>query len=95
MTESRIDPLIKSLAATATGYAAVIDGVLDIRTAADNEKGAAINALSVLGVPLIILAMSCNDPECDYTLKMLAQVAKQRKRTVEIVTVKIEIEKGR
>lgn len=90
MTESRIDPLIKSLAATATGYAAVIDGVLDIRTVADNEKGAAINALSVLGVPMFVLAMLCQDPECDCTTKMLKGVAEQRKRKVEIVAVKIE-----
>lgn len=79
--------LAEALSTTATGYAAAIDGVLDIRTVTDNRRGAAINALCVIGLyPML----RCQDPECDCIVKMLPHITDR----IEIVSVSVETSKG-
>lgn len=56
---------------SATGYAAVIDGVLDVRTVADTKRGAVLNALGVCGIRMI---SNCNDPDCDCWIKALPRM---------------------
>lgn len=75
--------LTEAMATSATGYAAVIDGVLDIRTTSDNLKGATIYALRGLGYVILV---GCPDPECDCILRNLPPELKDR---IEIVAVSV------
>lgn len=64
--------LTASLATSAMGYAAVIDGVLNIRTVSEGEKAAALNAIYVLGYRI---ATTCVNPDCNCMVQALAQIA--------------------
>jgi hypothetical protein len=63
---------LKELMATsATGYGAVIDGILNIRTVTDTANAAAFNALYLSGVAVL---SNCNDPDCTCKLDVLARI---------------------
>jgi hypothetical protein len=74
--------LMEAMATSATGYAAVIDGVLDIRTVTVGPNGAAINALYTLGVGI---GMGCQDPLCDCLIEIIPRVTDR----IEIVAVSV------
>lgn len=72
------------MARTATGYAGVIDGVLDIRTVTDTRKGAAISSLLALGfMPVPI----CPDPDCDCLDRNLHKITDR----VTLVPVSVQL----
>jgi len=77
-------PLAHRLATTATGYGAVIGGILDVRTIMDSKNGAALNAIYATGRRVL---SNCTDPDCDCKLTLLAQL----EPSIRIVPVKIEV----
>lgn len=81
------DSLGLRLATTATGYGAVIDGVLDIRTVADTPSGAAMCALMAKGRRVI---SNCADPDCDCKVRLLADLYPE----IKIVPVSVEATHG-
>lgn len=82
-----IDNLKASLLTSAMGYAAVIDGVLNIRTVSESENAAALNAIYVLGYRL---ATTCVNHDCNCMVQALAQIAPGAR----IVPVKVEATHG-
>lgn len=72
------------LSSTADGYAAVIDGVLNIRTVADSRNGAAVNAAYLSGYAVL---RTCNDPGCDCLARLLQGV----RPDIKIVPVTVGI----
>lgn len=88
MSDAQLDiGLAARLATTATGYGAVIDGVLNIRTVTETANLAAFNALIVCGYGV---RTSCLDPDCDCKVRLLAQVLP----AVQIVPVAVEVRHG-
>lgn len=71
-TKARMADLAASLATSAMGYAAVIDGVLNIRTVSESENAAALNAIYALGYRL---STTCVNPDCNCMVQALAQIA--------------------
>jgi len=59
------------LATTATGYGAVIDGVLNIRTVSDTRNAAALNALFVREFRV---QTACFDTDCDCMVQLLTRL---------------------
>jgi hypothetical protein len=72
------------LATSATGYGAVIDGILDIRTVTEAPNGAALNALYVKGFRI---TSSCQDQDCNCMVKILARLAPD----VRLVAVSVQV----
>lgn len=84
---SAIDALTKSIATRATGYAAVINGALDMTTISDSRRLAAMKGLVIVGVhPLVVAHTDCQDPGCDCMEKWLEGAHRSR-----IVSVKVEV----
>jgi UDP-N-acetylglucosamine enolpyruvyl transferase len=81
------DPLTLRLATTATGYGAVINGVLDVRTVADTPNSAAMCAIMAQGRRVL---SNCADPDCDCKLRLLADMFPE----VKIVPVSVEATDG-
>lgn len=77
--------LTARLATSATGYAAVIGGVLNVRTVADSQKAAAMNAIYAMGHTVLA---PCPDPDCDCMVRLLAHHFPD----VRLVPVRIEAE---
>lgn len=73
------------MATTATGWAAVIDGVLNINTASHTKNAAALNALCVSGY---LIASNCNDPDCDCKVNLLGRLMPAAKLVQ--ITVKVD-----
>jgi hypothetical protein len=85
---SVIESLTKSIATTATGYAAIINGVLDMTTASDSRRAAAMKGLIIAGVhPLVVMHTDCQDPGCGCMEEWL----KDRYPDSRIVAVKVEV----
>lgn len=63
--------LTTALAASATGFGAVIDGVLNIRTVSETRNMAAFNALYMRG---FIVHRACQNPDCDCVVRMAARL---------------------
>ena len=77
-------PSLTDLMATScTGYGAVIDGVLDIRTVTETKNMAAVNALFMCGFGV---ATTCHDPDCDCKVKILEVM----RPDVNLVPVKVQ-----
>lgn len=76
--------LADRLATSATGFGAVIGGVLNVRTVADTKKATALNAIYAMGQ---VLMSVCQDPECDCTVRVLAHYFPE----VRIVPVTVEV----
>lgn len=77
--------LTARLATSATGYAAVIGGVLNVSTVADSQKAAALNAIYAMGHTVLA---PCPDPDCDCMVRILAHHFPD----VRLVPVRIEAE---
>lgn len=60
--------LANGLATTAEGYAAVIDGVLNVRTVTHSRNAAALNALHIRGYVFLTV---CGNPDCDCYVRAL------------------------
>lgn len=61
--------LAARLAASAHGWGAVIDGVLNIRTVTHTRNHAALNAIAIRGYTIL---GHCADPDCDCYVRFLA-----------------------
>lgn len=72
------------LATRATGWAAVISGIMDVRTISDGRNTAALNAMHVCGFGVM---MTCPDPDCDCMVTVLAQ----QRPDVKLVRVQVEV----
>jgi hypothetical protein len=84
---SAIDALAKSIATKATGYAAVINGALDVNTISVSRRLAAMKGLTIVGVhPLVVTHTDCQDPGCDCLEKWLGDAHGGR-----IVSIKVEV----
>lgn len=75
--------LAQRLASSATGYGAVIDGGLNIRTVGETANMAALNALLVTGIRV---SSTCRDPECDCIVRLAADL----RPSVKVVAVSVE-----
>jgi hypothetical protein len=85
---SAIDALTKSIATTATGYAAVINGALDAGTVSFTRQAAAAKGLAASGVPAFaVMMMTCDKEGCDCMVKAF----EARNAGGRIVPVKIEV----
>lgn len=73
------------LATTASGFGAIIDGVLNVRTVTDSRKGAALNTIYAMGHSLV---SSCVDPDCGCLEGTLADLFPD----VRIVAVNVEVD---
>lgn len=80
---SDLSALTERLATSSTGWGAVIDGVLDIRTVSDTARAVAVNAFAVSGVFAIT---PCDDPACDCLVKALEHM----RPNIKIIPVKVE-----
>jgi hypothetical protein len=75
--------LTHRLATSATGYGAIIDGILNICTVTDTANAAALNALYFRGFQV---QSTCRDRDCDCIVKTLARLAPD----VRIVPVSVQ-----
>ena len=57
------------LGKTATGFAVVRDGVLDVRTVTDDKRGAMLNGMMAAGY----MVQPCTKPECDCVDRAFAK----------------------
>lgn len=80
MTET----LTARLSNSATGYGAVIDGVLNIRTVTETANMAAFNALFLCRIAVL---SDCRDPDCQCKLDLLARL----RPDVKIVPVDVKV----
>lgn len=72
------------MALSATGYASVIDGIMDVRTVADTQSMAALCALGVLGFDV---QSNCSDPDCMCKFDLLQRLRPDVQVVKVIVTV--------
>lgn len=82
-----VERLRASMAKSATGYGAIINGVLDIRSVSLTKSMAAVNALYLQGLGVV---STCTDPDCDCKVKILAEFFPETK----IVPVMVQAEPG-
>lgn len=75
-----IEALTERMQRSATGFGAVIDGVLDIRTVSDSERVTAMRAMSARG----IWCLPCPDEGCDCMKKAAEALG------LKIVAVSVE-----
>lgn len=78
------DTLTQRLATTATGFGAVIDGILDIRTVTEAPNVAALNALHAKGFRIL---SNCQDRDCTCLVDLLAKLAPD----VRLVPVSVQV----
>jgi hypothetical protein len=81
-----MEKLTASMATSASGYAAVIDGLLNVKTTSETANGAAFNALHLLGHGWRAVFSGCSDIDCDCKVRLLAELCQD----VKIVPVKVE-----
>lgn len=72
------------LASSASGYAVVRDGLLDLRTVAPHQNAAAALAIVLAGVRLL---STCHDPGCDCRVSLMKRMLPEAK----IVAVNVEV----
>ncbi|MGA0615930.1 hypothetical protein [Paracoccus sp. KR1-242] len=85
-TERRIPETISAaLATTASGFGAVIDGVLNIRTVSETQNAAAVNAAHLKGLHVMLV---CHDPDCACIVRAVIQ----RYPDIKIVPVRVEVQ---
>jgi hypothetical protein len=83
MTAIDLTKLADRMATTSTGYGAVIDGILNIRTVTETANMAAYNALFLVGYRVLT---TCFDSDCDCKLQLLNKV----RPDIRIVPVRVE-----
>ena len=76
------------LASSATGWGAIIDGVLNIRTVTETANMAAFNALYIAGFRIV--SDCCRDMDCDCKQQLLAKL----RPDIRIVAVTVEADNG-
>lgn len=86
-TTKAIADLSARMSSSATGYAAVIVGVLNIRTVSAEPSHAALNAIYSLGYRL---ASVCQDPNCRCMEQLLLQLSPG----AQVVRVSVEVDHG-
>jgi len=72
------------LATSGTGWAAVINGTMDVRTISDGKNTAALSAMHACGFGVI---STCSDPDCDCMVNVLDQ----HRPDVKLVRVRVEV----
>lgn len=77
-----------AIATSATGFAAIIDGAMDIRTIGGTKNSAAFAVLTVKSRRMVI--STCSDPGCDCLVKVLAE----NYPDVRIVAVSVQVAHG-
>jgi len=82
--ETKQPDLTERLATSATGWAAIIDDVLDARTISDSKNMCALYALRCCGFGVM---NPCGDTDCDCNVKILTGMAPK----VKLVQVRIEV----
>lgn len=87
MADSTLSNLNMRMANTATGWAAVIDGVLDARTVTIDKRGAAINAFFAKGIMVIA---TCRDEDCNCMIEKLGH----RFPSIKLVPVTVAVSNG-
>lgn len=65
-----VEKIAASMLTKTLGFAAVLDGVVNIRTVSDTAQGSALNMLFIHNV----VFSPCNDPKCNCTTKALNEV---------------------
>mgnify|MGYP003495552511 CR=1 FL=1 len=85
--ETNIGTMKAVLATFATGYAAVIGGVLDIRTIRHDKQATAQAAFLAKGV---LMMPSCLDVSCDCVVRKLAEVLPE----IKLVAVSVAVNHG-
>lgn len=83
--EMKQPSLTDMMSTSATGWAAVINGVLDARTVSDSKNMSALYALRCSGHNLM---NPCGDTDCDCNVKVLAGMAPR----IKLVPIKIEVQ---
>lgn len=78
-----VSALSARLATSASGWGAVIDGVLNIRSVTETANMAALNAFALLGFAV----GGCAEPDCDCWLRALSKL----RPDVRIVPVAVEV----
>lgn len=81
---SLVSDLAQRLASSATGYAVVKDGVLDVRTVTDTPGDSARVGFSLNGY---VIHTNCTDPDCDCSVRIMPEVMPSAK----VVRVKVEV----
>lgn len=84
MADTSFSTLTERMSKTATGWAAVIDGVLNIRTVSHTANAAAVNALYVGGFRIL---SNCTDSDCDCMVRALSSLMPKAK----LVRVSVEV----
>lgn len=84
---SALDNLKSAIANSATGWGAVINGTLDVRSITETANGAALNAIYIKGHRVI---SNCADPDCDCMVNVLGGLFPD----VKIVRVRVEVANG-
>lgn len=87
MADNTINDLTQRMATTATGWAAVINGVLDARTVTINKRSAAINAF--LAMNIVVLG-TCADEDCNCMIEKLGH----RFPGIKLVPVTVVVSNG-
>lgn len=63
--------LASRMASSASGWAVVTDGVLNVRTVSDSANSAAAIAVRLAGIRVM---SNCNDPDCDCRVRLIRVV---------------------
>lgn len=84
MTDAKLKDTLR-LDKTATGYAVVKDGLLDLRTVCETRNYAAANGIARYGTRILGL---CRDPDCDCYVKAMKKLMPDAR----VVRVRVEVE---
>lgn len=79
--------ILNGLATGISGYGVVIEGILNPDTIGQTPNAAAAKAILLMFGPLVMLAVGCNDPDCDCKVRHLAEL----KPDTKVVPVSIQV----
>ena len=79
--------LANLMSSSATGFAVVIDGILNIDTVSESPNIAAFIALPRSGHGLVAMIAGCQDTDCDCRVKLMGQLMP----TAKVVSVAIQV----
>ena len=85
--ETKPQSLDDLLATSGTGWAAIINGIMDVRTISDGKNTAALNAIHVCGFHP---RTTCVDPDCDPDCDCIVKVLADCMPDVKLVRVRVE-----
>jgi len=81
------DTLTDAMSKSATGYAAVVDGILDIRTVTDDALLAILLGLRTIGVYAVPIRQSPdNDPA-----ELIAALPDEFRKRIELVEISVAV----